>query len=181
MPAPIVTPNSAILRGKQTQVFTTNPLQVVDWSVTGGSLSAASGNSTTYTAPNKTGTYILSADNNVDPPTEVTITVMGVFPLPLVWEYEDEADKKVLIWVPQQGPWQGNIKREQKRKVNLQCHRPAYQYPELDQFWKDHYGREDFILVHPDMGVDLIVRADSGQKVVWKDGMFRFSAVVIEV
>lgn len=168
------------MRGKQTQLFTAN--QSVNWSVTGGSLSAASGASTIYTAPNSTRSYVLSANNGVNPVTQVPIAVMAVFPLPLTWEYEEEADKEVLIWVPQDGPWQANIKRGQKRKINLQCGpRPASQYPELDAFWNDHYGRADFILMHPDRNVELTVRCDSKQKVSWKLGLFRWSAVVVEV
>ena len=181
MSSPVITPNSAILRGKQTQLFSAG-IQSVDWTVTRGTLSSAHGTQTTYTAPNRTGTYVLTANNGVDPVTQATIKVTGVFPLPLTWEYDEEADKKVLLWQPQIGPWQANIKRGQKRKINLQCGpRPASQYPELDQFWDDHYGREDFILVHPDRGVEITVRADSMQKVTWKHGLFRFSAVVVEV
>ncbi len=170
------------MRGKQTQVFTAN--QSVNWTVTGGTLSAASGASTTYTAPNRTGTYVLSASNGgngADPATLVTITVTGVFPLPLVWDYDGESGMKVLIWVPQQGPWQGNIKRGMKEKINIQGGpRPAPEFPELKQFWADHYGREDFIIVHPDLGVDLTVRADSDLKWSWHFGLFKWSAVIVE-
>lgn len=181
MPAPIVTPNSDIMRGKETQVF--NADQAVDWSVTGGTLSSASGVSTTYTAPNRTGTYILSADNGVDPPTEVTITVTGVFPYPPSWDYSGDVDKKLFIWEPIQGPWQSNIKRGKKRTIDLTAEkRPKAEYQEVEQFWDEHYGREDFILVHPDLEVELTVRLDAKLKDTWHGvNLVSWSTVVKEV
>lgn len=180
MASPIVTPNSVTLRGKQTQLFTAN--QSVNWSVTGGTLSAASGASTTYTAPNRTGTYVLSANNGVNPATQVTITVTAVFLNKwLIWDLGDERGKKVLIWEPQQGPWQSNVKRGTKSKIDLKGKRPGYEYAELDQFWDDHYGRASFILLHPGRGVELTVRCDSDLKVQWVLGFFLWSGVVREV
>jgi hypothetical protein len=179
MASPVVNPNSASLRGKQTQVFTAN--QSVNWSVTGGTLSAASGASTTYTAPNRTGTYVLSASNGVDPATQVTITVIGIFPLPLRWDYDEEREKKVLIWMPQDGPWQSNVKRGTKSKIDLKGKRPSNQFSELDQFWDAHHGRANFILKHPDRGLEITVRCDSLLSVTWSVGMFSFSGVVREV
>ncbi|MBD0372784.1 MAG: hypothetical protein ICV60_18210 [Pyrinomonadaceae bacterium] len=152
--------------------------------MTRGTLSAASGASTTYTAPNRTGTYVLTATNGVDPPTYVTITVTGVFPYPPSWEYEGEADKNVLIWTPQVGPWQGNIKRGSKRKVDLVANlRPREEYEEVFQFWDEHYGREDLILPHPDLDLELTGRIDAKLKDKWHLGgnLVSWSTVFQEV
>jgi hypothetical protein len=168
------------MRGKQTQVFTAN--QSVNWSVTGGTLSTASGASTTYTAPNRTGTYVLSASNGVDAPTQVTITVTGVFPYPPSWEYGGKVDKKVLIWEPQDGPWQSNVKRGKKRQIDLTANRrPKDEYEEVEQFWDDHHGRANFILPHPDLDIELSVRIDSELKDTWWFGLANWSMVVKEV
>lgn len=168
------------MRGKQTQVF--NADQSVNWSVTGGTLSAASGNSTTYTAPNREGTYVLSASNGVDPPTLVTITVEAVFPFAPSWEYGGKVDKKVLIWTPQVGPWQGQIKRGKKRQIDLVANRrKKAEYEELEQFWDDHHGRSDFTLPHPDLGIEIRVRFDSELKDTWWFGLCNWSVVVVEV
>jgi hypothetical protein len=180
MASPVVNPNSASMRGKQTQVFTAN--QSVNWSVTRGTLSTASGASTTYTAPNREGTYVLTADNGVDVPTLVTITVEAEFPFPLKWDYDEDREKKVLIWEPQDGPWQSNVKRGTKSKIDLKGGpRPASEFPELDEFWDEHHGRANFILKHPDRGIEIKVRADSLLKITWKYGLFTWSGVVREV
>jgi hypothetical protein len=169
------------MRGKQQQVFTAN--QSVNWSVTRGTLSAASGASTTYTAPNRTGTYVLTASNGVDPPAQVTITVTGVFPYPPSWEYGGDVDKKVLIWEPQDGDWQANIKRGKKRTVDLAGEkRLAAQYQEIETFWDEHHGRENFILKHPDLNIELTARFDSKLKDTWSiGGLAGWSVVVKEV
>jgi hypothetical protein len=125
---------------------------------------------------------VLSASNGIDPATQITITVTAVFPAKyLKWDFDDERDKKVLIWEPINGPAQSNIKRGTKSKIDLNGKRPGYEYTELDQFWDDHYGRANFILMHPGRGIEITVRIDSKLQVKWVLGFFIWSGVVREV
>jgi hypothetical protein len=105
MAAPVITPGGPLGRdGGSSTNFTAD--QSVTWTTSGGTLSAVTGTSVTWKAPNETGTRTLTATNGSAQTDVVTITVRAIIPNYWTWRNPIHAKKEGLIWRPIYGPTQ---------------------------------------------------------------------------
>ncbi|MFN7949430.1 MAG: hypothetical protein U0Z53_29005 [Blastocatellia bacterium] len=150
MSVPVITPSGPLsLRGKQTVSFTSSV--PVNWSASGGEFTSTAGTATTWTAPNQTGAWAVTATaQSGGQTTTVTATVTGVLPFAPDYQTQHSADKKVLTFEAEDGSLQVRIKRGRRRESELKfTGRPMDEYMEMDAFWDWHYPDREFWYTEP--------------------------------
>ena len=179
MSQPIVTPDSAVMRGQRTQVFTAD--QLVTWTASAGTISAGG----LYTAPNVTGTYTVTARNAANETRSVTISVTAAIYRVPSYTYPVSEDKKVLRFEPESGPEQTRTKRGHKRRVEFNANdRQKAEVLEMRALWRAHYGiaGKYVYFTDPDLGEEALYKIDS----LWKServrpNLYNYSFVLQEV
>ena len=146
--------------------LTTNMAGTVNWTASVGSLSAPSGSTVTWTAPNQSGLEALITATNGTYTVTATIPTLKAFPykpnLPLKWE----AKKTVLVS-------QSENRRKRASRVKNYNNEPYETHEltfinrnlsELDAartFWEEHYPNKRFILTESHRGIRLVLWFDS--------------------
>jgi hypothetical protein len=167
MPVPVITPAGPLTkRGKDVQVFTaTNGVD--SWSTSGGTLSGTSSSGATWTAPNKSGTFTVTA-TNASGSTIVTITVTAVVPVVPSKGFEVETKKKVLLFEPDDGDRQTRTKGAKKKTWQFTTgNRKKSEFLELETFWNDNYPGGKVYFTHPYTSVESLYWIDSNLKEQW--------------
>lgn len=154
------------MRGKASQVFTaTNGVD--SWTTSGGTLSATGPAGATWTAPNAGGTFTVTATNG-DGEDVVTITVKAVVPFNPSKGYQVTNKKKVLLFVPDDGPRQTSTKGPSKRTFEFVCNvRQKAEFLEMFAFWDWNYPGQTVYLTHPGTGIESLYWIDSDLKEQW--------------
>ena len=149
------------MRGKQTQGFTaTNG--VTNWTASDGTLSDADADSVTWEAPNKSGTFTVTATNGSGADI-VTITVIAIVAYDPNWDLEGEDNKKVLVFEPDEGDRQTNTKADNNKFDFIARSRKDNEFVEMRTFWNDNYPGAKVYFTEKGMAEALYV-IDSGFK-----------------
>lgn len=167
MPVPVLTPAGPLAkRGLQSQAFTaTNGVD--SWVASGGTLSGTGAAAATWTAPNVTGIYTVTA-TNASGSTIVTITVIAVFLWVPSYTYPVKRKKKVLLFQPESGPRQTITKQGKKLTFEVGANnRPAAERAAVEAFWDAHYPNKQFYFSHPNTAVEGTYVIDSDMNEEW--------------
>lgn len=181
MAVPVITPGGPLTkRGKEVQVFTATGV-VVSWTTSGGTLSATGPAGATWTAPNKSGTYTVTA-TNADGEDVVTITVTGIVPFVPSRPLEVETKKKVLLFEPEIGDRQTSTKGAKKKTWQFTtANRRKVEFLELETFWDDNYPGGKVYFTHPYTSVESLYWIDSNLKEQWAfNNLVAYSFVLTE-
>lgn len=147
MSAPVITPAGPLaLHGKAAQHLTSD--QDVTWTKSGGTFSGTAARAVDWTAPNKTGSYTVTATNGSAQATTVTITVTGVVPFYPDWDFEPVQGKKVLLFESDNGSRQTRTKGSKSTFPFVRNTAKKSEHDEMKQFWDDHYpGKKVYFTV----------------------------------
>lgn len=153
-------------RGLESEAFTaTNGVD--GWSASGGTLSNQSSSGATWTAPNVSGTYTVTATNGSGSDV-VTITVAAVVPFVPSKGFEIETKKKVLLFEPDVGDRQTRTKGTKKKTWQFTtANRKKSEFLALETFWNDNYPGKKVYFTHPYTGVESLYWIDSNLKEQW--------------
>lgn len=122
---------------------------VTDWVVDGGVLTNETANGVTWTYPNRSGIWHLTAQS-ASGPTIVQVTIVAV--LPRFWDRQTpkQAKKNVLMFEPYDGPDQSITKGG--RRLFWECGHSDVdedQFNELFDFWDWHHPGKEFWVDDP--------------------------------
>lgn len=163
MSAPILTPAGPLARdGKSLTALSAD--QAVTWTTNGGTLSSVTSTTATWTAPNETGTWTITATNGSAQATNVLVAVRAVIPNYWIWKTAIHAKKPILIFRPIFGPSQSrgfgdNSAVHDWELVNDDC---SYEhFIEMRSFWDYHYPGKQFDLIDPVLNERRTYEADS--------------------
>jgi hypothetical protein len=173
MPAPILTPSSASLRGKAVQHFTSN--LSATWEATAGSLFTDAAATLPYVpgvsrsdiylkAQNVTGSYAVTATNG-GAPTGAVVAVTGE--MPRLWEFRRPVTvkKRVRVFDPKDGPRQSRTDQGKKETWELGNDGGFWDdYLEVEAFWDAHYPGRTFVLGDTTLEREITCYFDSDLK-----------------
>jgi hypothetical protein len=124
--------------------------QPVTWEASGGTFSNVASDSVTWTAPNTSGTYTLSATNEDDETRTITLTVEAVIPVLWDWRKPVKKKKKVLVFEPEEGEDQTREKGGARRFYEIGAEDSSREdFEEMEAFWDAHHPNKKFIFDDP--------------------------------
>jgi hypothetical protein len=138
MAAPVITPAGPLAdHGKDAEHFVSD--QDVTWTKSGGTFANTAARSIDWTAPNVTGTYMVTAENAGHETTTVTITVQAeIFAVPSRG-YEPVNDRKMLTFEPDVGAPQVRSKGDKSQFPFVKNNAKADEGKEMLALWEAHY------------------------------------------
>jgi hypothetical protein len=139
MAVPVITPGGPLAkRGKAVQALTATG-GVTSWTTSGGALSGTGPAGATWTAPNISETYTVTA-TNADGSDVLTIVVIAVVPFVPDWDFEGEEGKRFLVYKPDVGQRQSVILGDEDTFPFIRNTAQKAEYDEMRKFWRDNYA-----------------------------------------